>query len=71
MSLWLLAIGGVFFPFLAAVSGAVHLVGRQLYCSGFRSKPSARGPGFLLFNLSNLFNLGLGVYGAGKVVGWF
>mmetsp|Transcript_17600 Transcript_17600/g.27540 ORF Transcript_17600/g.27540 Transcript_17600/m.27540 type:complete len:176 (-) Transcript_17600:50-577(-) len=70
LSLWLLAIAGVFYPFYAAVSGGVHLLGRQLYCTGFRSKPSARGPGFLLFTLSNLANFGMGVYGVAKVVGW-
>ena len=59
----LLAVAGYFYPIPASIIAGIHLIGRQLYCSGFRTRPGARGPGFLISNLTNLALLGLAVYG--------
>jgi hypothetical protein len=65
---WLLAVAGYFHPLPASILAAIHLAGRQLYCSGFRSSPGARGPGFLIVSLTNLALLGLAVFGAVNLI---
>eukprot|EP00008_Paramoeba_atlantica_P004074 CAMPEP_0201475150 /NCGR_PEP_ID=MMETSP0151_2-20130828/600_1 /ASSEMBLY_ACC=CAM_ASM_000257 /TAXON_ID=200890 /ORGANISM="Paramoeba atlantica, Strain 621/1 / CCAP 1560/9" /LENGTH=178 /DNA_ID=CAMNT_0047855165 /DNA_START=90 /DNA_END=626 /DNA_ORIENTATION=+ len=63
-----LAVSGYFYPKAAAILAGIHLIGRQVFCSGFRSRPSGRVYGFLILSLSNLAMVGLGAAGAIQLI---
>jgi len=46
LTLWSVFLAGIFFPLYASGLAVVHLMGRQMYCSGFRSRAGSRGAGF-------------------------
>lgn len=68
LSLWALVISGIFFPFYAGVLSVVHIIGRQLYCSGFRSRAGLRGVGYAVSMLSLLAWIVLGGYGSVQLI---
>merc|ERR1712096_193285 len=63
-----LAVSGYFYPKPASILALIHLLGRQIYCSSFRSSPSKRATGFVILSLTNLAMFGLGVAGAIQMI---
>ncbi|KAL7746227.1 Microsomal glutathione S-transferase 3 [Sorochytrium milnesiophthora] len=68
----LLLLGGLFFPKENAAIGAVYIVGRQLYASGYRAKGSSgRMLGVAMLDLALLSMAGTSVWGAIKQLGYY
>jgi len=66
---WLLACG-LFYPRLAFLMSVDYVVGRHLYCSGYRGAgPKGRLVGGIILHVAELVCLGGGVYGAYKFAG--
>jgi len=63
-----LALAGIFFPLYASILGVVHIVGRQLYCSGFRTRAGSRGTGFGIAMLTIIAFMGLASFGAARLI---
>mmetsp|Transcript_33078 Transcript_33078/g.51711 ORF Transcript_33078/g.51711 Transcript_33078/m.51711 type:complete len:180 (-) Transcript_33078:56-595(-) len=64
-----LAVSGYFYPKAASALAVLHLIGRQLFCSGMRDAPEKRAVGFGITFLTNLGFFGLGMYGCVKMTG--
>ena len=58
-------IGGLFYPRITAIAGVIHMVGRQMYASGFKKGGAAgRGKGFAIIMLTLLVNFVCTIVGA-------
>lgn len=58
-------LGGVFYPRITAISGVIHIIGRQMYASGFKKGGAAgRGKGFAIVMITLLINFVCTLVGA-------
>ncbi len=58
-------LGGLFYPRITAIAGVIHIVGRQMYASGFKKGGAAgRGKGFAIVMLTLLVNFVCTIVGA-------
>ena len=60
-----LLLGGLYHPRVSSILGVIHIIGRQLYATGYTSKGSGgRGAGFTIVMLSILGMMVTAIVGA-------